>query len=247
MENNKKLLMLANRAHAVRESLVNLISEGRAYSGEVSNILQDYYKILDTARALDKDIDAPDVDKYNPVYLSGALEALVSAIRLASGEDEIDTNKMKTENNDLRKQNSELTQSISKLIGSEEMKPDEKFLSLLPQNLRDRIIEAYISFNHGAYVATCLLCGTVMEGLIIEATDTKAQFKSLNERIAYLIAEREINANESGKLLGVMKEYRDYSAHPTSKVFEKVNASLFLNSLIILTKDLKSRIKQTQV
>ena len=122
------------------------------------------------------------------------------------------------------------------------MKPDEKFLTLLPQNLRDRIIEAYISFNHGAYVATCLLCGTVIEGLIIEATDTKAQFKTLNERIAYLIAEREINANESGKLLGVMKEYRDYSAHQTSKLFEKQNASLFLNALIILTKDIKSNV-----
>ena len=116
----------------------------------------------------------------------------------------------------------------------------EKFLTLLPTNLRDRIIEAYISYNHGAYVATCLLCGTVMEGLIIEATDTKAQFRTLNERIAHLITNKQINPNESGKLLGVMKEYRDYSAHPTSKLFEKQNASLFINSLIILTKDLKS-------
>jgi len=241
MENNKKLLMLANRAAAVKESLGDLITNGRAYSAEVSNILEDYYKILDQAKVLDKDIDAPDVDKYNPVYLSGALEALVSAIRLASGEDEIDITKLKTESSDLKRQNLELTQSISKLIGSEEMKPDEKFLSLLPFNLRDRIIEAYICFNHGAYVATCLICGTVMEGLIIEATDTKAQFRTLNERIAYMIAQREINANESGKLLGVMKEYRDYSAHPTSKEFEKPNASLFINALIILTKDLRSK------
>jgi len=241
MENNQKLLMQANRAHAVRESLVNLIKDGRAYSGEVSNILEDYYKILDSAKAIDKDIEAPEVDKYNPVYLAGALEALTSAIRIASGENEIDTTQVKNENLNLRKQNSELTQSISKLISSEEMKPDEKFLTLLPLNLRDRIIEAYISYNHGAYVATCLLCGTVMEGLIIEATDTKAQFRTLNERIAYLIAQQEINPNESGKLLSVMKEYRDYSAHPTSKLFEKQNASLFINSLIILTKDLKSK------
>jgi hypothetical protein len=240
MENNKKLLMLANRAAAVRESLGDLITNGRAYSAEVSNILEDYYKILHSAKAIDKDIDSPEVDKYNPVYLSGALEALTSAIRLSSGEDEIDTAKLKTESSDLKKQNLELTQSISKLIGSEEMKPDEKFLSLLPFNLRDRIIEAYICFNHGAYVATCLICGTVMEGLIIEATDTKAQFRTLNERIAYMIAQHEINPNESGKLLGVMKEYRDYSAHPTSKEFEKPNASLFINALIILTKDLRS-------
>ena len=241
MEDNKKLVMLANRAHAVRESLVNLIKDGRAYSAEVSNILEDYYKILDSAKTIDPDIEAPDVDKYNPVYLSGALEALTSAIRLSSGENEIDAHKIKIENNDLKKQNSELTQSISKLIATEEMKPDEKFLTLLPNNLRDRIIEAYISYNHGAYVATCLLCGTVMEGLIIEATDTKAQFKNLNERIAYLISNKEVSANESGKLLSIMKEYRDYSAHPTSKLFEKQNASLFINSLIILTKDLKSR------
>ena len=239
MENNKKLLMLANRAHAVRESLVNLIKDGRAYSAEVSNILEDYYKILDSAKSIDPDIEAPEVDKYNPVYLSGALEALTSAIRLSSGEGDLDIEKIKAESKDLKKQNSELTQSISKLIGSEEMKPDEKFLALLPSNLRDRIIEAYISFNHGAYVATCLLCGTVMEGLIIEATDTKAQFRNLNERIAYMISNKQLNPNESGKLLGVMKEYRDYSAHPTSKEFEKPNASLFLNALIILTKDLK--------
>jgi len=241
MENNKKLLMLASRAAAVRESLVNLIKDGRAYSAEVSNILEDYYKILDSARALDSDIEAPEVDKYNPVYLSGALEALVSAIRLSSGESDLDIEKLKIESKDLRKQNSELTQSISKLIGSEEMKPDEKFLTLLPHNLRDRIIEAYICFNHGAHVATCLICGTVMEGLIIEATDTKAQFRTLNERIAFLISNKQINPNESGKLLGVMKEYRDYSAHPTSKLFEKSNASLFINSLIILTKDLNSK------
>jgi hypothetical protein len=238
MENNKKLLMLANRAAAIRESLTNLIKDGRAYSAEVSNILEDYYKILDSARAIDPDIEAPEVDKYNPVYLSGALEALTSAIRLSSDEGDIDVKKLKVESTDLKKQNLELTQSISKLIGSEEMKPDEKFLSLLPFNLRDRIIEAYISYNHGAYIATCLLCGTVMEGLIIEATDTKAQFRNLNERIAYLISNKQINANESGKLLVVMKEYRDYSAHPTSKLFEKSNASLFINALIILTKDL---------
>jgi hypothetical protein len=233
--------MLANRANSVRESLNNLIVDGRAYSGEVSNILEDYYKIFDSAKAIDKDIDAPEVDKYNPVYLSGALEALSSAIRLASGEDEQTLTQLKTETSSLKKQNQELTQSISRLIGSEEMKPDEKFITLLPPNLRDRIIEAYICFNHGAYVATCLLCGTVMEGLIIEATDTKSQFRNLNERIAYLIAQHAINANESGKLLSVMKEYRDYSAHPTSKLFEKQNASLFINALIILTKDLKSK------
>ena len=242
MEDNKKLLMLANRASAIRESLINLIKDGRAYSAEVSNILEDYYKILDSAKELDSDIEAPEVDKYNPVYLSGALEALTSAIRLSSGENEIDIEKMKLESVDLRKQNSELTQSISKLIGSEEMKPDEKFLTLLPTTLRDRIIEAYISYNHGAYIATCLLCGTVMEGLIIESTDTKAQFRNLNERIAYLITNKQINPNESGKLLGVMKEYRDYSAHPTSKLFEKQNASLFINALIILTKDLESKL-----
>lgn len=241
MDNKKKLLMQANRAAALKESLESLITQGRAYSAEVSHILEDYYKILDSAKTIDNDIDAPDVDKYNPVYLSGALEALTSAIRIASGEETLDTENLKNEITNLKKQNSELTQSISKLIGSEEMKPDEKFLTLLPQNLRDRIIEAYICFNHGAYIATCLLCGTVMEGLIIETTDCKEPFKNLNERIAYLISNHQINPNESGKLLGVMKEYRDYSAHPTSKAFEKPNAGLFINALIILTKEIKSK------
>ena len=241
MDNKKKLLMLAKRSEAVRESLVNLINNGRAYSAEVSNILDDYNKIISTAKKIDPDIEAPMVSKYNPEYLSGAMGALTSAIKISAGDGE-DVEAIKNEANGLKKQNSELTQSLSRLIGSDEMKPDEKFLTLLPNKLRDRIIEAYICFNHGAYIATCTLCGAVMEGLIIEATDGKYQFKTLNERIAYLINGAKINPNESGKLLGVMKEYRDYSAHPTSKVFEKPNASLFINALIILTKDLRSKV-----
>ncbi|VVB76103.1 Uncharacterised protein [uncultured archaeon] len=241
MDEKKKLLMLAKRARSVRDSLVKLIDSGRAYSTEVSNILDDYYKIFDSAKSIDSDIDAPEVNKYNPVYLSGAYDALESAIRISSGEGLIDIDALETERSELKKQNSELTNSLSRLIGSEEMKPDEKFLSLLPANLRDRIVEAYICSNRGAYIATCLLCGTVMEGLIIEATENKGQFHNLNERIAFLISNKQINPNESGKLLGVMKEYRDYSAHPTSKLFEKPNASLFINALIILTKYLKSK------
>jgi len=241
MDNKKRLLMLAKRSESVRESLINLINSGRAYSAEVSNILDDYNKILTTARKIDPDIESPQVSKYNPVYLSGAMGALTSAIKLSAGEGTEDIETLKNETILFKRQNSELTQSLSRLIGSDEMKPDEKFLTLLPQKLRDRIIEAYICFNHGAYIATCLLCGTVMEGLIIEHTEGNYQFRTLNERIAFLINGTKINPNESGKLLGVMKEYRDYSAHPTSKEFEKPNASLFINSLIILTKDLKSK------
>jgi len=241
MEGKKKLLMLAKRSDSVRESLVNLINSGRAYSAEVSNILEDYNKILTTARKIDPDIEAPIVSRYNPVYLSGAMSALSCAIRLSSGDGVEDIEIIKNEASGLKKQNFELTQSISRLIGSDEMKPDEKFLTLLPQKLRDRIIEAYICFNHDAYIATCLLCGTVMEGLIIEHTEGNFSFRNLNERIAYLINGAKINPNESGKLLSIMKEYRDYSAHPTSKIFEKPNASLFLNALIILTKDLRNQ------
>ena len=240
MEKNEKLMMLANRASAIRESLNQLIETDKAYSAEASNILDDYYKILFNARKIDVDIEAPNVIKHNPIYLSGALEALTSAIRLSTGESTIEVEKIINEHKNLKQQNRELINSLSKLISTEEMKPDEKFLTLLPTNLRDRIIEAYISYNHGAYIATCLLCGTVMEGLIIEAThDINA--RTLNDRITYLITNKQINTKESGKLLGVMKEYRDYSAHPTSKVFEKSNASLFINSLIILTKDLNSK------
>jgi hypothetical protein len=241
MEKNEKLMMLANRASAIRESLNQLIENDKAYSSEASNILDDYYKILYNARKIDVDIEAPNVNKHNPIYLSGALEALTSAIRLSTGESTIEIEKLITEHSNLKKQNQELINSLSKLIATEEMKPDEKFLALLPTRLRDRITEAYISYNHGAYTATCLLCGTVMEGLIIEAThDTST--RTLNDRITYLITNKKINTRESGKLLGVMKEYRDYSAHPTSKIFEKVNASLFLNALIILTKDLNSKL-----
>ena len=239
MEKNEKLMMLANRASAIRESLNQLIETDKAYSSEASNILDDYYKILFNARKIDVDIEAPNVIKHNPIYLAGALEALTSAIRLSTGESTIEIEKIISDNSNLKKQNQELINSLSKLIATEEMKPDEKFLSLLPTRLRDRITEAYISYNHGAYTATCLLCGTVMEGLIIEATqDTNT--RTLNDRITYLITNKKVNARESGKLLGVMKEYRDYSAHPTSKLFEKQNASLFLNSLIILTKDLNA-------
>lgn len=241
MDNKKKLLMLAKRSESVRESLVDLINNGRAYSAEVSNILDDYNKIMSIAKKIDPDIEAPLVNKYNPVYLSGAMGALTSAIKISAGEGTEDIETIKNEASGLKKQNFELTQSLSRLIGSDEMRPDEKFLTLLPQKLRDRIIEAYICFNHGAYIASCLICGTVMEGLIIEATDNKCQFRTLNERIAYLINGAKINPNESGKLLGVMKEYRDYSAHPTSKAFEKPNASLFISSLIILAKDLESK------
>ncbi|VVB74659.1 Uncharacterised protein [uncultured archaeon] len=241
MDNKKKLLMLAKRSESVRESLVNLINNGRAYSAEVSNILDDYNKILGTAKKIDSDIEAPMVSKYNPEYLAGAMGALTSAIKISAGDGTEDIETLKSEANGLKKQNSELTQSLSRLIGSDEMKPDEKFLALLPNKLRNRIIEAYISYNHGAYIATCLLCGTVMEGLIIEATEGNYSFKNLNERIAFLINQTKINPNESGKLLGIMKEYRDYSAHPTSKIFEKQNASLFINALIILTKDLHSK------
>jgi hypothetical protein len=240
MDKNEKLMMLANRASAIRDSLVQLIDDGKAYSAEAGNILDDYYKILFNARKLDKDIEAPNVTKHNPIYLTGALEALTSAIRLSTGESTIEIEKLISEHKNLKQQNQELINSLSKLISTEEMKPDEKFLSLLPTRLRDRITEAYISYNHGAYTATCLLCGTVMEGLIIEATrDTNT--KTLNDRITYLITNKQINTKESGKLLGVMKEYRDYSAHPTSKIFEKPNASLFLNALIILTKDLRAQ------
>jgi hypothetical protein len=80
-----------------------------------------------------------------------------------------------------------------------------------------------------------------MEGLIIESTQDKGQFKNFNERVEYLLSAKLIDPNESGNLLGVMKEYRDYSAHPTSKIFEKSNASLFINALIILTKELQSK------
>jgi hypothetical protein len=239
MDKNEKLMMLANRAAAIKDSLVRLIDADKAYSTEAKNILDDYYKILFNARKIDEDIEAPNVSKHNPVYLAGALEALTSAIRLSTGESTIEIEKLISEHKNLKQQNQELINSLSKLISTEEMKPDEKFLALLPTRLRDRITEAYISYNHGAYTATCLLCGTVMEGLIIEST-TETNAKTLNDRITYLITNKKVNSRESGKLLGVMKEYRDYSAHPTSKLFEKANASLFINSLIILTKDLKS-------
>jgi hypothetical protein len=240
MEKNQKLMMLANRSSAIKESLNQLINDGKAYSAEAGNILDDYYKILFNARKLDKDIESPNVNKHNPIYLVGALEALTSAIRLSTGESAVEIEKIINENTNIKKQNQELINSLSKLINTEELKVDEKFLSLLPTKLRDRITEAYISYNHGAYLATCLLCGTVMEGLIIESTkDTNT--RTLNDRITYLITNKKINTKESGKLLSVMKEYRDYSAHPTSKQFEKPNAGLFLNALIILTKDLNSK------
>jgi len=239
MEKNEKLMMLAKRSNAIRESLIQLIDDGKAYSNEANHILDDYYKILFNARKLDEDIEAPNVTKHNPIYLSGALDALTSAIRLSTGESTIEIEKLITEHSNLKKQNQELINSLSKLISTEEMKPDEKFLALLPTRLRDRITEAYISYNHGAYTATCLFCGTVMEGLILETTN-EVGLRTLNDRITYLITNKKINSRESGKLISVMKDYRDYSAHPTSKEFEKVNASLFLNALIILTKDLKS-------
>ena len=123
-----------------------------------------------------------------------------------------------------------------------EFKVDTDLLEKLPRNVQRYLIEASNCFNHGEYIACCSMCGNVLEGLINDECKQRdiKEVKLISKASKLLDAlsqEGKKVEEPHRKLIEVVKFYRDHADHPTDEIFSRERASLFINTLLILCKE----------
>ncbi len=132
---------------------------------------------------------------------------------------------------------------LKSYIETPEFKIDEDLLKKLPENVQRYLVEASSCFNHGEYIACCSMCGNVLEGLI----DTECKKRDISkpnlldkssELLKRLSKEGKKVEEVHENLIKVVKFYRDHASHPTEETFTRERASLFINTLLILCKEI---------
>ena len=134
---------------------------------------------------------------------------------------------------------------VESYLNKNELKLDNEIVRKLPERTQKYIVEAASCFNNGEYIACISMCGSVLEGIL----DDEYAKRKISERTEAEKAEKLFAALKTeGKrvsgvheqMVGFLTFYRNRASHPTPEEFNKEKATIAINALFLLSKELFS-------
>jgi len=241
-----KLIMVKNAAKALRDECRRTLSETTLFSeiGITHSLVRDYNRSASQFNSLNLEgFQFPDISVGDSINIT-INEIIVGCSQMIGIIDGALTNfSKKIEELESEVEKYKLYHALLKTyLETPEFKVDTDLLEKLPMNVQRYLIEASNCFNHGEYIACCSMCGNVLEGLINDECKKRdiKEVKLINKASKLLDAlsqEGKKVEEPHRKLIEVVKFYRDHADHPTDEIFSRERASLFINTLLILCKE----------
>lgn len=247
MQEPSKLIMVKNAAKALRDECRRTLSETTAFSKiEITHsLVHDYNRLASQFNSLNlAGFQFPDISVGDSIDITinkivagcsqiiSIVEGALTDISRKINELEIEIDKYK-----------HYQALVKSYLETPEFKIEMDLLEKLPKNIQKYLVEASSCYGHGEYIACCSMCGNVLEGLINaeskkrNISETKLLDRS-SELLKRLSGEGKKVEKVHESLIEVVKFYRDHASHPTEETSTRERASLFINTLLILCKEI---------
>lgn len=242
-----KLMMVKNAANALKDECRRTLSETTAFSNIAitHSLVRDYNRLVSQFNSLNlTEFPFPDISVNTSIdiTINGIIVGCSQIIGIVDGA-----------LTDISKKIEDLEREVDKYkpyqalvksyLETSEFTIEIDLLEKMPNNIQKYLIEAASCYKHGEYIACCSMCGNVLEGLI----GAECKKRGINEtNLLGKSSELLKRLSEEGKkveevhenLIKVVKFYRDHASHPTEETYTRERASLFINTLLILCKEI---------